>query len=91
VSRVATSSTYREELVSEDEFERGVALYGEQAVIPVKGGHRLLPGFVRSWQQPPNESMTASLSTSYLPIENGKVLKRLPRKPEPDGLLRLER
>jgi len=30
-------SDYRKELVSEDEFERGVALYGEQAGIPVEG------------------------------------------------------
>ena len=28
---------YRKELVSKDEFERGVALYGEQAGIPVEG------------------------------------------------------
>jgi hypothetical protein len=28
-------SDYRKELVSKDEFERGVALYGEQAGIPV--------------------------------------------------------
>ena len=30
-------SDYRKELVSKDEFERGVALYGEQAGIPVEG------------------------------------------------------
>jgi hypothetical protein len=30
-------SDYRKELISEDEFERGVALYGEQAGIPVEG------------------------------------------------------
>jgi hypothetical protein len=30
-------SEYRKELVSKDEFERGVALYGEQVGIPVEG------------------------------------------------------
>jgi hypothetical protein len=39
-------SDYRKELVSEDEFERGVALYGEQAGIPEEG-----PPFIGSGRQ----------------------------------------
>jgi len=83
-------SDYRKELVSEDEFERGVALYGEQAGIPVDG-----PSFIARLRAQLEAAAKRAddnfPGNEYLRIENGEpVLKRLPRKPEPDGLLRLE-
>ena len=83
-------SDYRKELVSEDEFERGIALYGEQAGIPVEG-----PSFIARLRAQLEAAAKRAddnfPANEYLRIENGEpVLKRLPRKPEPDGLLRLE-
>jgi hypothetical protein len=83
-------SDYRKELVSEDEFERGVALYGEQAGIPVDG-----PSFIArlraQLEAAAKQADDNFPANEYLRIENGEpVLKRLPRKPEPEGLLRLE-
>jgi hypothetical protein len=83
-------SDYRKELVSEDEFERGVALYGEQAGIPVDGPSFIarLRGQLEAAAKRADDTFPAN---EYLRIENGEpVLKRLSRKPEPDGLLRLE-
>jgi hypothetical protein len=83
-------SDYRKELVSEDEFERGVALYGEQAGIPVDGPSFIarLRGQLEAAAKRADDTFPAN---EYLRIENGEpVLKRLSRKPEPEGLLRLE-
>jgi hypothetical protein len=83
-------SDYRKELVSQEDFERGVALYGEQAGIPVEG-----PAFIdrlraqlEAAAQRADDGFPAN---EYLRIENGEpVLKRVPRKAEPEGLARLE-
>jgi hypothetical protein len=83
-------SDYRKELVSKDEFERGVALYGEQAGIPVEGPLFIarLRGQLEAAAKRANDNFPAN---EYLRIENGEpVLKRLQRKPEPEGLSRLE-
>jgi Domain of unknown function (DUF4158) len=56
-------SDYRKELISEDEFERGSRCTAHRRASPWRG-HRLLPGFVRSWKRPPNEPMTTSLPMS---------------------------
>ena len=83
-------SDYRKELVSKDEFERGVALYGEQAGIPVGGPLFIarLRGQLEAAAKRANDNFPAN---EYLRIENGEpVLKRLQRKPEPEGLSRLE-
>ena len=80
----------RKELVSKDEFERGVALYGEQAGIPVEGPLFIarLRGQLEAAAKRANDNFPAN---EYLRIENGEpVLKRLQRKPEPEGLSRLE-
>ncbi len=83
-------SDYRKELVSQEQYDKGVALYGEQAGIPVEGAafvarlRQQLEGAARSADEgfPENE---------YLRIENGEpVLKRLQRKPDPPGRPRLE-
>ncbi len=83
-------SDYRKELVSKDEFERGVTLYGEQAGIPVEGPLFIarLRGQLEAAAKRANDNFPAN---EYLRIENGEpVLKRLQRKPEPEGLSRLE-
>jgi hypothetical protein len=55
-------SDYRQELVSEEEYRQGIALYGEQAGIPVEG-----EAFVRAcasnWRRPPTKPMRASPKT----------------------------
>jgi len=83
-------SDYRQELVSEQEYEQGVALYGEQAGIPVEE-----EAFVARLRQ---QLETAARSADegfpgneYLRIENGEpVLKRLQRIPDPPGRQQLE-
>jgi hypothetical protein len=67
-----------------------VRLYGEQAGIPVEG-----PSFIARLRGQLEAAARRADDTfpgnEYLRIENGEpVLKRLPRKPEPEGLLRLE-
>ena len=70
--------------------QRGVALYGEQAGIPVEGPLFIarLRGQLEAAAKRANDDFPAN---EYLRIENGEpVLKRLQRKPEPEGLSRLE-
>ncbi len=84
-------SDYRGQLVTEEEYRKGLDSYGERAGVPVeaaafvaslkdrlaKAGAKTDDGF------PTNE---------YLPIEGGEAtLKRLRRKPEPPGLRRFEK
>lgn len=83
-------SDYRNELVSEEEYRRGVALYGEQAGIPIHGA-----AFTSQLQQQLEAAAQAAdsgfLENEYLRIENGKpILKRLQRQPDPPGRRRLE-
>jgi TnpA family transposase len=83
-------SDYRKELISEDEFERGVALYGAQAGIPVEGPPFIarLRAQLEAAAKRADDNFPAN---EYLRIENSEpVLKRLPRKPQPEGLLWLE-
>jgi TnpA family transposase len=83
-------SDYRRELVSEDEFKREVSLYGEQAGIPVEG-RTFIDGLRTQLQAAAKLADDGFPDNEYLRIENGEpVLKRLQRKPEPDGLLQLE-
>ncbi len=83
-------SDYRKELVSEDEYRRSVALYGEQAGIPVDGA-----AFIRQLRQELEAAAGAAddgfLENEHLRIENGKpVLKRLQRQADPPGRRELE-
>lgn len=83
-------SDYRQELVSEEEYRQGVALYGEQAGIPVEE-----EAFVaRLRQQLEVTAKTADEGfpeNEYLRIEKDEpVLKRLQRKPDPPGRDELE-
>lgn len=83
-------SDYRRELVSEEEYRRDVALYGEQAGIPVAGA-----AFVRQLRQELETAAEAAdggfLENEHLRIEGGKpVLKRLQRRPDPPGRRKLE-
>jgi TnpA family transposase len=83
-------SDYRTELISEEEYRNGVALYGEQAGIPVEG-----PAFTtRLREQLETAARTADEGfpdNDFLQIENGEpALKRLQRKPEPAGRAHLD-
>lgn len=83
-------SDYRKELVSEDEYQRNVALYGEQAGIPVEG-----TAFIGRLREELETAARAAADgfqgNEYLRIENGKpILKRLQRLPDPPGLRKLE-
>ena len=83
-------SDYRTELVSDEEYRNGVALYGEQAGIPVEGA----PFIARLREQLETAAQAADEGfpdNEYLQIENGEpVLKRLQRKPEPAGRAKLD-
>jgi TnpA family transposase len=83
-------SDYRTELISEEQYKPGVALYEEQAGIPVDG-----PSFIARLRA--ELEAAAKLAdegfpdNEHLQIENGEpVLKRMRRKPEPEGLRKLE-
>ena len=83
-------SDYRNELVSEEDYRRDVALYGEQAGIPVDGD-----AFVSLLSQQLEAAAQAAesgfLENESLRIENGKpILKRLVRQPDPPGRRKLE-
>jgi TnpA family transposase len=83
-------SDYRKKLVSEEEYQQGLALYGEQAGIPVAGA----PFIQRLREQLEAAAKTVDdgfPDNEYLQIEQGEpVLKRLRRKPEPAGRRKLE-
>ena len=83
-------SDYRKELVSEEEYQRNVTLYGEQAGIAVEGA-----AFIQQLRQRLESAATAAddgfLENEHLRIENGKpILKRLQRRPDPPGRRHLE-
>lgn len=83
-------SDYRQELVSEEEYRQGIALYGEQAGIPVEG-----EAFVaRLRQQLETSADNADAGfpeNEYLRLENDEpILKRLQRKPDPPGREQME-
>jgi hypothetical protein len=70
-------SDYRKELVSKDEFERGVALYGEQAGIPVEGPLFIarLRGQLEAAAKRANDNFPAN---EYLRIERLQVFRNRP-------------
>jgi TnpA family transposase len=82
---------YREQLVSLEHYERNICTYGEQAGIPIEG-----KSFVESLR---HQLDTIAKNTDdgfpaneYVHIEKGEpVLKRLRRKPDPEGLKRMDR
>ena len=81
---------YRKELVNEEEYRQGIALYGEQAGIPVEG-----PLFIEKLQSELSSAAKVAddgfPDNEYLQIENGEpMLKKLKRKPEPEGLRKLD-
>ena len=83
-------SDYRNELISEEDYKKGVYLYGEQAGIAVEG-----KAFVERLRQQLETAATSAdegfLQNEYLRIDNGEpILKRLQRKPEPAGRRELE-
>lgn len=81
---------YRTELVSIEEYDRGITLYGEQAGIPVNG-----PQFIerlRTQLEDAAKQVDSSFpDNEYLQIVKGEpVLKRLQRKSEPASLRELD-
>lgn len=83
-------SDYRAELVSIEEYEQGIDLYGEQAGIPVKG-----PQFVEQLKTILEATATKVDSgfpdNEYLNIVNGEpILKRLKRKSIHPGFYQLD-
>jgi hypothetical protein len=84
-------SDYRGQLVTEEEYRKGLASYGERAGVPVEAA-----AFVGSLQ---DRFRTAAAkaddgfpTNEYLRIEGGEAtLKRLRSKPEPPGLKRFEK
>jgi TnpA family transposase len=84
-------SDYRGQLVSEEEYRKGIASYGERAGIPVEAAT-----FVASLKDRLTKAAAKAddgfPTNEYLRIEGGEAtLKRLRRKPEPAGLKRFER
>jgi TnpA family transposase len=83
-------SDYRQELVSDEEYRQGIALYGEQAGIPVEG--ETFVGCLRQQlETTANKADEGFPENEYLRLENDEpVLKRLQRKPDPTGRQELE-
>ena len=84
-------SDYRGELVTEEEFQKGLASYGEKAGIPVEAA-----AFVSSLKERLAKAAAKAdegfPTNEYLSVEGGEAtLKRLRRKPEPTGLKRFEK
>jgi TnpA family transposase len=84
-------SDYRSQLISEEDYARGVALYGQQAGIPVEGG-AFTERLRAQLEAAANQADQGFPDNEHLHIENGvPVLKRLRRRPDPQGLQTLER
>jgi TnpA family transposase len=84
-------SDYRAELVTEEEFQKGLASYGEKSGVPVEAS-----AFVSSLKDRLAKAAAKAdegfPKNEYLSIEGGEAtLKRLRRKPEPGGLKRFEK
>jgi len=83
-------SDYRRELVSEEEYGQGVALYGEQAGIPVEE-KAFVERLIEELGTVARNADEDFPENEYLRIENGEpVLKRLQRLPDPAGRQELE-
>jgi TnpA family transposase len=84
-------SDYRGQLVTEEEYQKGLASYGERAGLPVEAA-----AFVASLKsrlmKAAGKADVGFPANEYLCIEGGEAtLKRLRRKPEPAGLKRFEK
>ena len=83
-------SDYRQELVSDEEYQQGIALYGEQAGIPVEGA-AFVAHLRQQLETTANKADAGFPENEYLRLENDEpVLKRLQRKPDPPGRQELE-
>jgi TnpA family transposase len=81
---------YRKQLVDDDEFNRLVAVYGEQVELPTTGA-----AFVAHWQQALERAASAAdkafPANQAVTLENGEPRVRRPqRRPTPPGLRKLE-
>jgi TnpA family transposase len=84
-------SDYRSQLVSEAEYQHGIALYGEQAGIPVES-QAFIDQLRARLEAAARKADEGFPDNEYLQIEKGEpVLKRLRRNPDPAGLPQLER
>ena len=83
-------SDYRQELVSEQEYQQGIALYGEQAGIPVEE-QAFVARLRQQLETAAGNADEGFPENEYLRLENGEpVLKRLQRLPDPPGRQALE-
>jgi len=83
-------SDYRQELVSDEEYRQGVALYGEQAGIPVEG-EVFVAHLRQQLETTANKADEGFPENEYLRLENDEpLLKRLQRKPDSPGRQELE-
>jgi hypothetical protein len=84
-------SDYRGQLITEEEYGKDIASYGERAGVPVEGA-AFVAGLKDRLTKAAAKADDAFPTNEYLRIEGGEAtLKRLRRKPEPAGLKRLEK
>ncbi len=84
-------SDYREQFVSDEEYQQGLISYGERAGVPTDP-----PSFIRALQEKLEKAARQAdarfPANEYLRIEKGEaVLKRVRRNPDPIGLRAFER
>jgi Tn3 transposase DDE domain/Domain of unknown function (DUF4158) len=86
-----TFRDYREQLVSLAEYEREVAEYAEQVGVPVDG--KAFVSQLRTWLETlATKTDSAFPHNEYARIENDEiVLRKLARRPLPEGVQSLER
>jgi hypothetical protein len=86
-----TFRDYREQLVSLVEYEREVAEYAEQVGVPVDG--KAFVTKLRTWLETlATQTEAAFPHNEYARLENDEiVLRKLARRPVPDGVQSLER
>jgi TnpA family transposase len=87
----ATFSDYRAQLVSQEEYEHGVAEYADQVGLPVQG--RAFAASLREWLEKVATQTDASFPENEdLRMEQGEIiLRKLPRRSLPDGFRLVER
>lgn len=77
---------YRDQLVSWEEYEAGIALFAEQAGIETDAS-QFVENLQKDLNAAANKADKGFLGNEYLSIENGEpTLKRLTASPKPDGL-----
>jgi hypothetical protein len=87
----ATFSDYREQLVSQEEYEHGVAEYADQLGLPVQG--KAFVASLREWLEKVATQTDASFPENEdVRMEQGEfILHKLPRRPLPDGFRLVQR